>query len=171
MDLGIIEDVSATLRSLLSGVLDFNGNISIGNPTEDPKGKDASLGINVFLYHLVDNVKLRTGRMGDDTTPPMMTSNELNLSLFYLISLVGANLAQPAESSHSLLGRTLAAVNLNETISKEYYPADSGLTKLSGIRLRMSSMSLDEVTKLWTALRIPLRPSIACEAIISEYDQ
>lgn len=171
MDLGIIQEVSATLRTLLMDELGFKGKISLGSPGGESQSKNGLLGINVFLYHVVDNVKLRSGRLGDDTTPPMMTGNELNLSLFYLISLEGADLAHPAESAHSVLGKTMSAVNENETIDKKYYPSGSQLTSLSGIRLRMNSMSLEEITKLWTALRIPLRPSIPCEAIISEYDQ
>lgn len=171
MDLGIIQEVSATLRALLMAELGFKGKISLGSPGDEPQGKDGSLGINVFLYHVVDNIKLRTGRMGDDNTPPMISGNELNFSLFYLISLMRADLAHPPESAHSVLGKTISAVNNNETIDKKYYPSGSQLTSLSGIRLRTNSMSLEEITKLWTALRVPLRPCVPCEAIISEYDQ
>ncbi|MEE8187106.1 MAG: Pvc16 family protein [Nitrososphaerales archaeon] len=171
MDLGIIQEISVTLRTLLMSELGFKGKISLGNPGDESQGKNGPLGINVFLYHVVDNIKLRTGRLGDDTTPPLMTGSELNFSLFYLISLMGADLAHPAESAHSVLGKTITAVNQNETIDKKYYPSGSQLASLSGIRLRMNAMSLEEITKLWTALRVPLRPSIPCEAIISEYDQ
>jgi len=137
--------------------LGFKGKISLGNPGDESQGKNGPLGINVFLYHIVDNIKLRTGRLGDDTTPPLMTGNELNFSLFYLISLTGADLTHPAESAHSVLGKT-------ETIDKKYYPSGSQLASLSGIRLRMNAMSLEEITKLWTALRVPLRPSIPSKA-------
>lgn len=121
-------------------------------------GEDAKNQINVFLLNTEPNaawrnVDLPRVRGGEDGHPP------LAINLNYLISTVGEDDNQLV--SHYLLGEAMRVLHDNAIIppAKIKLP-ESGLgEQLERVTITARSVSIDEISRLWTALQSQYRAS------------
>jgi hypothetical protein len=143
-------------------------------PLDKARNNKTSNQINLFLYQMVPNAALRNMdmprqvRSGESSLPP------LALNLNYLITAYGKN--NEDTLSHRLLGRAmriihdypvLVASDLLGQVEIESLLSESGLDmQPERVRFTPVSMSLDEMSKLWTIFQTQYRISAVYQAAV-----
>jgi hypothetical protein len=174
-DYKAIMGVSATLQRLLLDRMDYrkNGNkipvtiapadVKVSN-VPDPR-------VNIFLYRITENIHLKnqeiTGRgsVGDYGHPP------LSLDLHYILTAYGESEEDDLEA-HIILGDAMRVLHDHSLITEKLLkihaslPGESVLdTSLIGqferIKIYLDPISLEDLTKIWTAFIKPYRSSVA----------
>lgn len=178
-NLHAIGGVSETLKTLLADRMELPGGvtspiiITIGKPPPEPEPEDTvPARINLFLYRATENpIKNQEirgqGDRGAYGIPP------LSLDLHYLITAYGRTAGPEAAGetlSHFLLGSALRVLHDYPIITKsletkekpkEPILHDSLRGDFENIKLYLEPLSLDDLSKVWTALTTPFRLSVA----------
>ncbi|HVV86834.1 MAG TPA: DUF4255 domain-containing protein [Kofleriaceae bacterium] len=166
--------VTTTLRNML---LRARSPIDGVDPPKDPKLNDVEVTIkpldrarnavtktqlNLFLYDIRPNPAMR------NLDPPRLRPNEsamppLALDLYYLLSAWGEGDAD--DLAHRALGWAMAQLNdqailLPSTIQAAIAEADLN-RQVERVRLTPISLSLEDMSKVWTMAQATYRPSIA----------
>ncbi|MBS1789177.1 MAG: DUF4255 domain-containing protein [Acidobacteria bacterium] len=157
----VIAEVSKKLRGILWGAFQADNEINpaiigneqaivFSNPTQT--ARDSANRLSLWLYEITENefMKNQPQLRGDDhrTTqfPPLV------LNLFYLVT----PFATDGESDHLLLGKTMQVLydnaiallrDANDEIAEE-------------MRIILCRLTLEELTRIWEALREPYRLSV-----------
>ena len=182
-DYSAINGVSQTLRKLLQDRMEFTPNnlaITISTPfieaNQAPGGSPTPEGdrINLFLYQVSENPFLKNQDMpsnrGSRGTLP------LSLNLHYLITAYGSTLQNGTHIDESkaqqLLGSVMRVLNDYPIITESLLttrlspvgqtildPALRG--QYETIKLCLDPISVEDLTKIWTALTVPYRLSVA----------
>lgn len=124
--------------------------ISFENPTDTDA--DKSLRLSVWLYQVTENefVKnqpmLRANGHGELRLPP------LTLNLYYLITPFTGNRL----NDHQLLGKILQVFYDHAIV----YLPDQGDGVVEELRITLCRLTLEELTRIWEALREPYRLSV-----------
>ncbi len=183
-DYSAINGVSLTLRKLLLDRMEFtspnlavtistpfveaNQNPAGGNPV--PEGDR----INLFLYQVTENPFLKnqdlpSNRSSRGTLP-------LSLNLHYLITAYGSTLQNGTHIDESkaqqLLGSAMRVLNDYSIITESLVTTrlspvgqtilDTALRdQYETIKLCLDPISIEDLTKIWTALTVPYRLSVA----------
>lgn len=128
------------------------------SPTAKSPDKAGNSPLNVFLYHVAVSAAWRNqdlpvaGRGGQPRRPL------LALNLYYLIS-VGE---EDQKEAHEKLGQAMLKFHDHPELAG--FNANSGIkNQTDPIRLTLQPLTLDEVSKLWSAFQTPYRPSVAYE--------
>lgn len=183
-----IASVTALLKHLLeNGLAERNMSDSLGSatavtavpPDHVPTGPEELPRLNLFLYQLTPHLaRRRAEREGDE--------RGLALDLYYLISAYGGAELQ----TELLLGGALQVLRRELTLDqaqiqasldalssghagRDVSPAAAALARSSlarqvrEIRFEPLFLSLDEVSKLWSALQARYRPSAAYKASLA----
>jgi hypothetical protein len=173
--------ITGALRNLLDKGL--AGELGSGNVTTKPpdKARDGNEGpnqVNIFLYQVAINPSWR------NTDIPYQRSSERNtemphqgsadpraqpplaLDLYYIITAYSQG--NDEITSHRLLGRAMGILYdhpmlsadeisraLPEDDQEEFYP------QIERLRITLQPLSLDEISKMWTAFQTPFRISAA----------
>lgn len=143
----------------------------------DKAGNDTSKNkINLFMYQAVPNSSLRNMEMPKQVRSGELSQPPLALNLNYLITAYGKN--NDDTLSHRLLGRAMRIMHDNPVLGAgDLFPPPSvdmrSYLSLSGLdlqpeRVRFTpvSISLDEMSKLWTAFQTQYRISAAYQAAV-----
>ncbi len=183
-DYSAINGVSQTLRKLLQDRMEFTPNalaITISTPfieaNQAPGGGSPTPEgdrINLFLYQVSENPFLKNQDMpsnrGSRGTLP------LSLNLHYLITAYGSTLQNGTHIDESkaqqLLGSVMRVLNDYPIITESLLttrlspvgqtildPALRG--QYETIKLCLDPVSVEDLTKIWTALTVPYRLSVA----------
>ncbi|MEP6762792.1 MAG: DUF4255 domain-containing protein [Gemmatimonadaceae bacterium] len=189
-----IASVTAVLKDLLNnGVIDHQLSGVVGEVTVSALPPDRILvagqaetsRINLFMYHVSPNPGWRNIGLPSRSAAGDRTSNPpLALDLHYLVSTYGANefdaeilLGYAMQMMHETpvltrdaIRRTLAPASpvgggilpgpLNTLVASEL--AD----QVEQIKLTPETMSIEEVSKLWTAIQSHYRPTAAYQASV-----
>ena len=189
-----IASVTAVLKDLLNnGVIDHQLSGVVGEVTVSALPPDRLLiagqaetsRINLFMYHVTPNQGWRNVSLPSRNADGDRTSNPpLGLNLHYLLSTYGANefdaevllgyamqlLHETPVLTRESIRRTLAPASpvngavlpppLNALVASEL--AD----QVEQIRVVPETMSLEEVSKLWTAIQSHYRPTAAYQASV-----
>lgn len=174
-DFRAIGGVSATIRTLLEdrmelppGVNDFLVTVSTPRSEESEQAVERPR-INLFLYKTAENGYLKNqevqGHPADYGHPP------LSLDLFYMVTPYGTT------SDEDFVNETLAQFLLGSAmrvlhdipVITEQLDTSSGQTVLheslrgqfEKVKLTLEPMSLEDLSKVWTALTLPYRLSAA----------
>ncbi len=140
------------IQSIISSI----DEISFSSPKAAQKTKK----ISIFLYNLNPNVATKN-------TPPHVDSlrDKYSLVLRYLVTPTTGD----DENDHIVLGKVIQTL-----LSNPVFPV-SDLGNVGDYRITMDSISLDELTNLWTAIGAPLRLSasfaVSAEAEINEHQE
>lgn len=167
-----IAAVTATVRNLLinglANVPDF-ADISV---TTSPIDKARETGnnanqLNIYLYQTTTNAALRNMNMPGSVRPGETGMPPLALNLYYLITAYGRNDDKERPFSHELLGRAMSILHdhsLLGTDELKHSLLDNDLA-LQGerVRINLQSLSVEEISKLWSAFQTQHRPSAAYE--------
>ncbi|BBB29398.1 DUF4255 domain-containing protein [Neptunomonas japonica] len=145
--------VTATLKSLLHGLVDNEAKITTQPPSKARSGDDEQ--INVFLYGTHVNTAFNnaplpgTSRNGESAYPPMP------LTLKYLITAYGAN--DDDISGQQLMGQLMSLLHdhpiLGPTDIIGIMPDSNLHHQTERIRITADGLSLDEMSKLWASFQ------------------
>src|SRR3954468_20642331 len=189
-----IASVTAVLKDLLNnGVIDHQLSGVVGEVTVSAlppdrlliAGQQETSRINLFMYHVTPNAGWRNvGLPSYSSAGDRMSNPPLALDLYYLVTTYGANefdseillgyamqlLHETPVLTRDAIRRTLAPASpvsgtilpppLNALVASEL--AD----QVEQIRITPETMSIEEVSKLWTAIQSHYRPTAAYQASV-----
>ncbi len=168
-------DVPATLPPATSIV------VTVGTPPEEPEAEEPI--VNLFLYRVSSNGALSNqqppgrGERGAYGHPP------LSLNLYYLLNTYGTTTAAGSDTlqdeivAHDLLGSAMRILNdypiltsAIETTGGQQVLDPDLLNASEAIKVTLDPLSLEDLSKVWTALSRPFRPSAAYEVSVVQID-
>lgn len=172
-----IAAVTATLRSLLQNEIQALGDATLGTlwvttlPPDKAKARADKEGhssfLNLFLYQTAPdaawrNMDMPGVRPGEAGHPP------LPLTLHYLLTAYGLEGNDTAD--HRLLGHALQVLHDHPLLGADEIKLAQPDTSLPGqverVRLTPATLSIDEMSRLWTTLQSPYRISTAWQASV-----
>jgi hypothetical protein len=166
-----INAVSAALRRLLwnaystdtgpvRGLVTDEQAIVFDNPTET--ARNPSRRLSLWLYRITENEHLRNMRVPREPALDQRRSAPLPLDLSYLITpFTGAG-----ESDQLLLGKTMQVLHDNAIVYLND-PLDGVAEEL---RILFGRLPIEEVTRMWEALREPYRLSVSYDVRVVRID-
>jgi hypothetical protein len=191
-DFRAIGATSATLQTLLTDRLDAPPGVqnppspipvTIGIPPEDGNGEETPR-VNLFLYRVT-----RNGYLSNDDIPgrrPRGTSEihpPLALDLHYLLTPYGSTANQFIHDgtdelvAHYLLGSAMRILNDNAIITRALETSlgqqilDPSLEDAyEHVKITLEPLSLEDVSKVWTAIGRPFRLSAAYEVCVVQIE-
>jgi hypothetical protein len=162
----MIEDLDEALRQLLVRELPIkNGEIDIqfNQPRREWSGRLSRPTLNLFLYDLRENAKLRHTAQGWDIErrsdgTAVQRRRPFRADLSYLITAW----ATEPEDEHRLLARTLMALFRVPEMPADLLP-DSLQDQPAPITFKVAqSDTVQNLTDFWSAIDNELRPAIVC---------
>jgi hypothetical protein len=164
-----IAAVTSTLRSLLHGAADATlpGTPVTTRPLDKARDGFAEPQLNLFLYHTAIDAAWRNMDMpgvlnGEPGFPP------LPLTLHYLVTAYGKE--DDDSDDHRLLGVAMRALHdhplLGPAELRATLPESDLYRQVERVRITSQPLSLDEMSKLWTAFQTQYRVSAAYEVSV-----
>lgn len=171
----VISHVSEAIRSVLwdaihdedpiNQFLQTENDIVFTNPTETAQTGENRL--SIWLHHITENAfeknhpaRIRDTR--DEIEPP-----PLALNLFYLITPFAPNSREPT-AEHMMLGRVMQVFHDNAILPVIDHTENEEAAE--DLRVILCRMTLEELTRIWEALREPYRLSICYEVRVIHID-
>jgi hypothetical protein len=146
--------------SVIQPIVGSESAIVFTNPTET--ARDSSNRLSLWLYQVTENEHIKNN-------PPLRQVNQLtrsetplSLNLYYLVTPFAAS----GESDHLLLGRTMQAFYDNAILHLRRPPDDIS----EELRIIFCRLTLEELTRIWDALREPYRLSVAYQVRVTTID-
>lgn len=139
--------------------------ISFKNPTET--AKNSSHKLSIWLYQVTENEfiknqpRLQSDVAGKDREK-RLRNPPLGLNLYYLVTPFNAD----PTMDHLLLGRTMQILYDNAIIPL-YSPGDELREQLS---ISLCRLSLEELTRIWEALKEPYRLSVCYQVRVNRIE-
>ena len=177
--------VGMSLQRLLRDRLDIPTGttpvVTVGNPPDEPDTEDAV--VNLFLYRVSSNGALSNqmppgrGERGAYGRPP------LALNLYYLLNTYGTTTAAGSDTlqdeivAHDLLGSAMRILYEYPILTPELEMSGGGqildpdlVDAKEAVKVTLDPLSLEDLSKVWTALSKPFRPSAAYEVSVVQID-
>lgn len=170
--------VSATLQRLLRDRMELPASapsvdVTITSPQrasqepfsiEDPR-------VNLFLYQVTENGSLKNQEIVGHGHPGAYGHPPLSLDLHYLLTAYGSTSEEPyvneSQAQH-LLGSAMRVLHDYSIITEQLQDAqnqpvlDEALrNQYEHVKLSLDPLSLEDLSKVWTALNLPFRLSAA----------
>ncbi len=176
MSTAAIAAVTATLRSVLQNAVDrLPGG---GTVTTFPLDKAEPVGdarrVNLFLYQTTLNAAWRNQPMPTKVRPSENGYPPLALNLHYLVTAYGNN--EVDEDDHRLLGAAMLAFHdrgilspldiQNATSMSEALKSAALDQQFENVKITHESLTLEELSKLWTTFQAKYRVSAAYQASV-----
>lgn len=172
-----IAAVTATLqRLLIRGIPDLPDENVTTRPPDRAFGIGAARDqINLFLYQILPNAAWRNRDIPNQVRPGETSQQPLALNLHYLISASGAG--DEEIQSHRWLGQAMSVLHDHAILGRSEIRAaiadpraailESDLyEQVERIRITPLSLSIEDLSKLWTTFTTPYRVSAAYEASV-----
>jgi hypothetical protein len=173
-----IAAVTATLqRLLIQGIPDLPGENVTTRPPDKAfgGGTTAADQINLFLYQILPNAAWRNRDIPNQIKSGETSQQPLALNLHYLISASGAG--DEEIQSHRWLGKAMSILHDHAILGRSEIRAaiedpraeieESDLyEQVERVRITPLSLSIEDLSKLWTTFAIPYRVSAAYEASV-----
>lgn len=184
-----IGGVSATLKTLLQDRMELPDGVTvvppvtIGSPAfhaKDGYPRKEEPRVSLFLYRVAENGHLRNQEIPGRGSPAAYGHPPLSLNLHYLITAYGNDEQTPPvgevphfddTTAHFLLGSAMRVLHDTPVITRNLTTvrAPSGRTVLheslrdefEDLRPRFEPLSLEDISKVWTALALRFRLSAA----------
>ena len=186
-DFRALAGVSATLRTLLRDRMElppgFTGDripISIGTPTAPPEQTDGApvaegARINIFLYQVQESPQLKNYDLPGRGSPMAYGHPPLSLNLNLMLTAYGSEVEEENGLNEMvaqfLLGSAMRVLHDYPIITAQMQTHrqpfgqsilhDSLRNADETIKLCLDPITLEDLTKVWTALTIPYRLSVA----------
>src|SRR5829696_2811529 len=180
-DFKAIGGVSATLRTLLNDRMELPSGVSVSDflvtiSTPRPEGQDdqqvEKARINLFLYRTNENGYLKNQEVPGEGHPAAYGHPPLSLDLYYLITAYGTTMAQEnfvdETAAHFLLGSAMRVLHDVPVITEQLKTStdqpvlhESLRGQFENVKLSLESITLEDRSKVWTALTLPYRLSAA----------
>jgi Pvc16 N-terminal domain len=169
-----IAAVTTTLqRLLIQGIIDLPGvSVTVKPPDKAFGGGAVAIDqINIFLYQTTPNAAWRNRDIPNQVRPGETSQQPLALSLHYLITASGAG--DDDIKSHQWLGKAMSILHDHAILSRQEIAntiATIGDSKLQEqverVRITPLSLSIEDISKLWTTFTTPYRLSAAYEVSV-----
>lgn len=150
-DYGAIADVGETLIGLLRDNMEDlipKDSIILASPGEID-AKD-NVRLSLFLYQIIENAHLKNQMQV--TYPSKITFPPQFLELYYMltshVSSAEQDKTEKALEEHRVLGRALQVLHDNSILSGSLLKGT--LDKSDELHITLTSLSLDDLTKIWT---------------------
>jgi hypothetical protein len=130
------------------------------NPTET--ARDSSNRLSLWLYQLAENEFVKNQPMMRGNGPETGQFPPLALNLFYLVTPFAAS----GEADHLLLGKTMQTLYDNAMVLLRDTLSDIS----EELRIIFCRLTLEELTRIWEALREPYRVSICYQVRVTRID-
>jgi hypothetical protein len=159
-----IAAATATLRNLILKNVDLPNQNVTTRPLDKARASGSSTDqLNIFLYQTVLNAAWRNSDMPRQVRPGETGRPPLALNLHYLVTAYGQN--DDDTKSHRWLGKAMSVLHDHPVLgAQEIHDAlqESELqTQIERVRITPQPMSLEEMSKLWTAFQTQYRISTA----------
>lgn len=183
-DYRAISGVSSTLRDLLADRIELPPSVvptafevTVGLPRSDAGTPQAveTPRVNLFLYRLTENAALKN-QMPPAAGPPVAYGHPpLALDLHYLVTAFGSSAEEQAVPSdltaQLLLAGAMRVLHDHAVVTERLMSVAEALPRpllheslrddYENLRIVLEPLSLEDSSKLWTALTLPLRLSAA----------
>jgi hypothetical protein len=189
-DTAVVMAVSRTLQTLLGDRVETPPNIAsvpvtISTPQADPDAAPTAepTRLNLFLYRVTENGNLKNQESPGRGHPATYGHPPLCLDLHYLLTAYGSsdeNGFLNESRAHLVLGSAMHVLHdyavLTERVVTVRPPSGEPvldpilLEQPEPIRLTLEPLSLDDLTKVWTALALPYRLSAAYEVRVARIE-
>jgi hypothetical protein len=177
-DFRAIAGVSNSLQALLRDRMDIpqglalaDLNVTISSPKTDEDAALEDPRINLFLYRVTENGSLKNQEIPGQGHPSAYGQPPLSLNLHYLLTTYGTTTQVGATVNETraqqLLGSAMRVLHEIPTITNTLLtlraPAGQNILDVSlrnqfeRIKVSLESLSLEELSKIWTALNLPFR--------------
>ncbi len=177
-----IGGVSATLQRLLRDRMELpyglpaDFEVTVGRPPSEPEGDDPSEDprVNLFLYRVTENGFLKNQEIPGHGHPGTYGRPPLSLDLHYLLTPYGTSqdgAQQSNRQAHILLGSAMRVFHdypiITEGLRTVRSPVGDPILEASlqgeyeRVKLSLDPISLEDLSKVWTALTLPYRLSAA----------
>jgi hypothetical protein len=174
-----IKDVTRALQTLLMAQLKGvspTAQVSLLPPGDAlPSG----LGVNLFLYRIVESPFTKNRDWPGDRTTPPSTQPALGLQLSYLLTPFAPTpdpSAASGDDAHTMLGSAMLILHENAILNDVHIPgfdADIVLppylqNSYEQIKITLAATSLEDLSKIWATINQPYRLSVAYEVSLLE---
>lgn len=169
----VIGRVSLALRRLLKDNMATSLNAEVTVLSPDQPGSAAQKRVNLFLYRIQENAHLKEmdwqpkrGYPGQLEPPP------LSLNLFYLLTAYADSSSPDGNSTaHALLGEAMRVIYENPVVPQDYLTDDPQQAAREKVKIMMSPMNMEELSRVWSTFGKPFRPSVMYEISVVQIDQ
>ena len=171
--------VTSTLQALIEqGVRNGPGlgdtTVTMLAPDRARDSASTANQINLFLYQLLPNAAWRNQDMPRQLMPGETGMAPLALELYYLLTAYGRNNDTAQPFSHELLARAMSVLHDHAVLAPAEIRAavaaalpDSDLDRqLERVRVTLQPMSVEDISKLWTAFQTQYRLSVAYQVTV-----
>jgi len=146
--------------TVLRNVVGSAAAIVLSNPTEVQR--DPANRLSLWLYQVTENEYVKNQLPTRSTADNRIELPPLALNLFYLVT----PFAGPAEADQLLLGKTMQVLYDNAIVAVRNVP-DRDFEEL---RIVLCRLTLEELTRIWEALREPYRLSVCYQIRVTHID-
>jgi hypothetical protein len=176
--------VGLSLQRLLHDRLDDPSGkavVTVGNPPDEPEAEERV--VNLFLYRVSLNGALSNlpprnrGERGSYGHPPLALNLYYLLNTYGTTTAVGSDVLHDEIVAHDLLGSAMRILN-DYPILTPAIETSGGVQVLDpdllgadeAVKVTLDPLSLEDLSKVWTALNRPFRPSAAYEVSVVQID-
>ena len=170
-----VSAITETLRNLLTQGTRDNppGTAVTTRPPDKARISNTGNQLNIFLYQTALNAAWSNADMPNQVKPGETGAPPLPLNLYYLLTAYGED--DNDDLGHRVLGRAMSILHDHPVLSSDDIrlsvdaadlPKFDLQHQLEGIRISYQPMSLDEMSKLWTAFQTGYRISAAYEVAV-----
>ncbi|SFN69989.1 DUF4255 domain-containing protein [Nitrosospira briensis] len=170
-----IAAVTSTLRFLLENAIQadpaLTGTLVTTKPPDKARGTNTGRQLNLFLYQPQPNAAFRNGEIPQRATHGESTMPPLALNLFYLTTAYGEEQRTDEEvMSHHLLGQAMSTLHDHPLLGadeiRNALPDNDLYQQIERVRITLQPMTVDEMSKLWSAFQTPYRLSSFYQAAV-----
>jgi hypothetical protein len=164
----VIAAVSEALRRILWEQFNLDNQIRpiVGseaaivfrNPTET--ARDSANRLSLWLYQITENEFMKNQPMLPNNGNERLQFSPLTLNFFYLVT----PFAPTGEGDHMLLGKTMQVLYDNAIVFLR------GNDIAEELRIILCRLTLEELTRIWDALREPYRLSVCYQVRVTSID-
>ncbi|HEY0140993.1 MAG TPA: DUF4255 domain-containing protein [Thermoanaerobaculia bacterium] len=150
--------VSNSLRNLLDAEMELQAGISVARPDVEVESISGNR-INLFLYKVDESPSLKNMDLPGRGHPGAFGRPPLSLDLHYLLTVFGGD-AQEELEVQELLGDAMRVLHSHAIILGNNLDA-AIRNEVEHIKLYLEPLSLEELSKIWSATTKPMRLSVS----------
>jgi hypothetical protein len=150
----------------LAGLFGAGGAV-VSLATPDEMGRRREAGLSIWLYRVIrDDMTLN--RMEERTGFDTFRRVPLPLRLHYLMTpMLAASAAQAPETEQHILGAVLQTFHDHAMLAGSDLAGDFAATDTE-LQVRLESLALDEITRIWDSLERSYQLSVSYEVSVVE---
>jgi hypothetical protein len=179
MSSAAIKDVTKGLQVLLLSQLQQVSSTAQVSLLPPGDGLPTGLGVNLYLYRIIESQFTKNEPWPGDRVTGPSAKPALGLELFYLLTPFAPPVdptTANGDDAHTMLGAAMLAFHENPILNQTHVKGFDADTVLSAallnsyeqIKIRLTTTSLDELSKIWATINQPYRLSVAYEVSLLE---